>query len=276
MGGILEAIVNRYVLRCLFRLCFKDQIRALDPNDDPLFRLQFIARLGIQYDLADVTAVLTTPAVVQFFIWRDGLFTLESSGILILPCHMHWVWARFGLLLLIKPFFGYIAKLILIRAMRKTLLGKSTIHGTSAIAARLRSEARLKVGKSCAVEEGLKLTEEQLMAVGEDLTLNGLNFSPLRRKQLKKWRFFCCVAVLQLFAAFPVHVTAPVDPSHTLQVTPELLSMVSTKSVVNVPGRSSWVYVPVGVTLALDPILDKAWNETCCNTRSVNVTTCTR
>ena len=36
----------------------------MDPLSDPLYRLQYIARLAIQFDLADLTALLLTPLAV--------------------------------------------------------------------------------------------------------------------------------------------------------------------------------------------------------------------
>ena len=65
--------------------------READPLRDPLYRLQYLARLAVQYDLADVSAMLATwvcaaprqnPLVVLF--WATGLQASrrlpESSG----------------------------------------------------------------------------------------------------------------------------------------------------------------------------------------------------
>ncbi len=78
-------------------------------SEDALFRLQFLARLAIQYDLADLTAMITVPSMVSFFVWRDGWFSLEGTGILVLPCELRWVWLYFALLFVIKPFSFNIA-----------------------------------------------------------------------------------------------------------------------------------------------------------------------
>ena len=48
--------------------------------------LQFLARLGIQYDLADVTSILLVPTIVSATVWRDGYFTMQGTGILVEHC----------------------------------------------------------------------------------------------------------------------------------------------------------------------------------------------
>ena len=145
-SGITDAIVRRQSriwCRCLLG---PGQLKKADPNDDPIFRLQSLARLAIQYDLADLTSLVLTPAVVTLFVWRDGYFTLQNTSILVEACDIGRLWTRFIILLVIKPFFSWIARCIMIRTMRKTLLGKTTIHGTSAIAANIIAKKRILSG----------------------------------------------------------------------------------------------------------------------------------
>lgn len=47
---------------------------------DPAIKLQFLARVAIQYDLADMVAIAVAPTIVSIFVWRDGLFTLQVCG----------------------------------------------------------------------------------------------------------------------------------------------------------------------------------------------------
>ena len=222
-SGYTDAFVRRYLRYIVPCLLGEAQLRKSDPNDDPLFRLQSIARMSIQYDLADLTSIILTPSIITMFVWRDGWFTLEGSGILIESCELPQLWLRFLMLLCIKPVAAWLARHILITDMRKTLLGKATMHGTSAIAAGIIASKRIhkekkerKAGETdfteaeAAVQAKFGYSEDELMAVREDLTLTDINFRLLRAKQFRKWRFFTCVAILQAFAAFPVHVTAPV------------------------------------------------------------------
>lgn len=137
-SGTMDALLNRQLGRLIDRMIFGQNIKGYDPDDDPLFRLQFLARITVQYDLADITALIAVPSVVTFFILRDGWFTLEGSAIIVRHCDLWRLWQRFIVLLVMKPFFSWIAKGILRRTMRKTLLGQRTIHGRSMLAAKLK------------------------------------------------------------------------------------------------------------------------------------------
>ena len=89
-------------------------------------------------DLADITAMLTVPSMITFFVRRDGAFALAGTDIEVLPCELGNVWQHFGLLLIIKPFFSFfIARKILAQRMARMLLGLHTLHGRSTIAPRL-------------------------------------------------------------------------------------------------------------------------------------------
>ena len=54
-----------------------------------IFLWQFLARLGIQDDLADLAAIVLTPTLVSAFCWRDGRFVLQGTGIVVRRCDLH-------------------------------------------------------------------------------------------------------------------------------------------------------------------------------------------
>ena len=130
---------------------------------------------------------------------------------------------------------------------------------------------RLDNDVDVAVQAKLGLLEEELHAVRDDLTLAGLNFKLLRRKQLRKWRFFASVVVLQCFAAFQCRTHAPMalnSRMHGLQThvinAPVNASLGIGESVRGIAGRwdngtvtfkvprqSVWIHVPVAM-LAFD------------------------
>ena len=56
-------------------------------------------RFGAKYTRADGT-----------FIWRDGYFSIESTGILVRECDVPQMWLRFLILFLLKPFANFIAQ----------------------------------------------------------------------------------------------------------------------------------------------------------------------
>ena len=56
------------------------ELKVADPLADPLYRLQYLARRSVLYDLADLTAIVLTPLAVAFFVWRDGWFSLQGTG----------------------------------------------------------------------------------------------------------------------------------------------------------------------------------------------------
>jgi len=60
--------------------------------------IRYLARIAIQYDLADLTALIATPTVVSLFVWRDGWFMLQESALTVLPCELPSLWLRFGVL----------------------------------------------------------------------------------------------------------------------------------------------------------------------------------
>ena len=272
-SGTNDAIMQNYFGR-FFRLLLcqraQDSLKEFDPNLDPLIRLQFLARVGWQFDLADVAALIATPAIVTLLVWRDGYYTLEGTDILVRACDLYNVWLRFGILLVIKPAASGIARLWLRRKMRKTLLGKRTMHGTSRIAAQIVAERRLKMGHSGKgkgrnvdekVLDHFDFKEEELAAVREELSFSTLNFSVLRAKSMKKWRYYLSVIILQLFSAFPCRRSVPnglsgqwQDPGTGARSVAVEMSML--------PLSSSWFYVPHNMAPALSATLNRTLYST--------------
>ena len=213
-SGFTDAMTKRHVGR-FYRL-LSGGSASLSGNDhanDPLLRLQYLARLGLQYDLADVAALLVTPSIVTLFVWRDGFFSFDQAPFVVRACDLGRLWLRFGLLLVIKPAASTLARQILRRTMRRTLLGMRTMHGVSQLAAKIMAERALTGGKAsdAKVQQAFATVyvEEELMAVRGELSLSGLNNKVLQARAMKKWRFYVAVILLQLFSAFSCRRFAP-------------------------------------------------------------------
>jgi len=256
----------------------KDKLKNFDPNQDPLIRLQYLARIGWQFDLADVCALLIVPTVVTVMIWRQGFYSLEGSTILVRPCELRNVWARFAVLLCIKPAASWIARVWLRAKMRSTLLGKNTMHGTSQIAAKIIAMRKLRVqgmqggNMDEKVQSHFDFKEEEMAAMQEELSLSGLNYSVLRAKLMKKWRFFLTVVLFQIFSAFPCRSTVPgrIIERCDLNGT-KVVAIVSEPLTV----QSSWYYVPPEIAISTSPILIGAYAasvEESANTADCNIT----
>jgi len=256
----------------------KDKLKNFDPNQDPLIRLQYLARIGWQFDLADVCALLIVPTVVTVMIWRQGFYSLEGSTILVRPCELRNVWARFAVLLCIKPAASWIARVWLRAKMRSTLLGKNTMHGTSQIAAKIIAMRKLRVqgmqggNMDEKVQSHFDFKEEEMAAMQEELSLSGLNYSVLRAKLMKKWRFFLTVVLFQIFSAFPCRSTVPgrIIERCDLNGT-KVVAIVSEPLTV----QSSWYYVPPEIAISTSPILIGAYAasvEEAANTADCNIT----
>ena len=240
-SGTFDAI-TRLVLRRLLAATGSQGTVQLTLND-PVYRLQYLARMAIQFDLADWTAVLLTPSVVTFFVWRDGYFTLENTGIFVNGCLLRGLWIRFVLLLVFKQVGSTLGRMLMNRKMRKTLLGKKTIHGRSQVVikalsahkvslkrATLGEESKGMLGKKEAkAQEDLGLTEEQRFAIGNELLMSAMNYKVLVRKQLKHVKFYTMVTLLQLFVAMPIRQTA-MKETYSGNVTESLALLSLTKS----------------------------------------------
>ncbi|KAL1511499.1 hypothetical protein AB1Y20_006297 [Prymnesium parvum] len=237
--------------RCVLRACGKRN--PLDNiHTDPAIKIQFLARVAIQYDIADMAAIVFAPTLVTLFVWRDGVFTLQDSGILVTECRLGNMWLRFFILALVKPMASYIAYLIMRNRMALTLLGKTTLLGKSRLVERLKlnipqrrsaSEGKSPVGRKLDADlhKDFELTEEQRVLAEGELSVAHLDYNHLTFKIVKKSHmFFICVIFVQLVAVFQRFKYAPIiveDLSSSLQ---------------SVPARSTWLYVPQETVLNLD------------------------
>ena len=125
-SGTLEALTRRLGRKLAKRWA---RLRSREPSGrtytaahDPIFRLQFLARLGIQSDFADLAALLLTPSIVTAFVWRDGRFALEGTEIEVLPSELSNVWLRFAILLVIRLAASTVARLWLERNMGRVMM----------------------------------------------------------------------------------------------------------------------------------------------------------
>jgi len=206
----------------------------------------------VQYDLADVAALLLVPTLISLFVWRDGWFTLQGTGILVRRCDLPFLWQRHAVLLVIKPAASMIARAILSRHMRKTLLGKKTIHGVSKLAAELMASRKVLGSKGTLVQEDEKvharfeLVEEQLELVSRELSITNLNYKLLTYRLIKRSHiFFACVVAYQLFAALPVHVEVA-DGDGAMQ---------------SISGALVWMYLPGEEAYAADADLSGSFSS---------------
>ena len=232
-SGTMDALISRGARNVSQLLLRNFKVKA-DPLRDPVYRLQLLARQAIQSDIAAITAVTLTPCAVSYFAWRDGFFTMEGTGILVRHCDLPKLWQRFAYLMLFKPTGSLLGRWVMVRKMRKMMLGKWTVHGRSQVVAKMFSDHRMGMmrrqkqkGEDGAPSDGAKrdgakvtardeakqqeqfdLTEEERAAVGDELLISVLNYRLLARKQLKHTGFFTLVVLLQLFVALPVRKTA--------------------------------------------------------------------
>ena len=252
-SGTTDALTKKY-MGSFFEFCSpsRKNLKVSDPTNDPLLRLQYLARIGWQYDLADVAALIVTPSIVSLFVWRDSFYSLDGTTILVRTCDLKNVWIRFIILLFIKPAASYFARSWIRIKMRRTLLGKKTMHGTSQLAAKIMAERKLVAGGGAKagdakVEEAFAkvYVAEELLAVKDEVSLSGLNFKVLRSRVMRKWKFYFCVVIFQLFSAFPCHeVVMAADWGNG-----DLVNITSPKYK-PLPVSSAWLYVPpiVGIT----------------------------
>eukprot|EP00966_Prymnesium_polylepis_P168784 3902839-Prymnesium_polylepis.2 len=222
-SGATDALTRHHMQR--FFDCLEERgssvtdLKEASSAHDPIFRLQFLARVGIQYDLANLSALIITPSIISFFIVRDGYFSLEGTGILIRECDLGNVWTRFGILLMIKPAASYLGRSLITRAMRRTIMGEKTAHGVSPLAAELMA-SRAMVGKKKRGKVLKKVAEKQMQdirnSIGEaefrtirsELSLDNMDYDTnLSRLLYKHNFFFFSIICVQLFAAFPVRKT---------------------------------------------------------------------
>ena len=175
-----------------------------------------------RYDLADWAALVLTPTVVTAFVWRDGSFSLEGTGILVRRCDLPHVWGRFVILLVLRPAASRLARFWLDRNMGRAMTGKPTLHGASPLGVEIFNAAtQLHISSRAAFDDlvhtklrdvrtNLNLTDAEYRVVREELSLRNLEYRQLSYGMLRThYRFYTAVIIFQLFAAFPVHATLP-------------------------------------------------------------------
>ena len=134
-GGYYESLVLSFLRRFG---CYEELV-----VNDPIIRVQFLARLALQYSLADVSAVLAVPTLVSLFVWRDGSFFLAGSQLRLEACSLTNLWYRFLLLLPVKWLIARLTRCLLEGRMAHTLLGgKLKGFGASDILAEQRNRNR--------------------------------------------------------------------------------------------------------------------------------------
>ena len=259
----------------------KDKLKNFDPNKDPLIRLQYLARIGWQFDLAQNPS--KAPLLSSFFSSDPSPCLLSRSFARALvsqvrPCELRNVWARFAVLLCIKPAASWIARVWLRAKMRSTLLGKKTMHGTSQIAAKMIAMRKMRVqgmqggNMDEKVQAHFDFKEEEMAAMQKELSLSGLNYSVLRAKLMKKWRFFLAVVLFQIFSAFPCRSTAPGRIIEQCELNgTKVVAILSEPLTV----QSSWYYVPPEIAISSSPILIGTYAasvEEVANTADCNIT----
>jgi len=262
-SGTNDALTQKYMSGFYSLLSgAKKGLHKVDHTNDPLLRLQYLARIGWQYDVADVAALIATPFIVTLFVWRDGFFSIDGTSILVRACELGNVWIRFAILLIIKPLFSWIARAWLRVKMRKTLLGKRTMHGTSQLAAKIISERKITAGKSgdAKVQEAFAkvYVEEELAAVKEELSLSGLNYSVLRTRVMRKWKFYLCTVLLTLFSSFPCRRMVLADTTSFDaggSYATEGIIINSLEVLEPLPLPSVWFYVPHPIMNVINPVL---------------------
>jgi hypothetical protein len=269
---------NSYLAQCVRCLSGKvadESLKGIDYSKDPLLRLQYLARVGWQFDLADLAALIATPTIVSFFVWRDSYYTLQGTSIYVRPCDLTNLWSRFAVLLLIKPAASTFARNLLRTKMRKTLLGKETMHGKSQLAAKIMAERKIKRGAD-GDEQVRKAfasvyVDEELAAVEEELSLSGLKFAVTRMRAMKKWNFYLTVIILTLFSAFQVRIEGPANP-YKEGVAYTFSDCHEDNGFSALPLSSVWLYVPPSIIASVDCDLIEAIKLNVCQDEWANNT----
>jgi len=215
-SGIVSAYARSLLLKLTERFVTptNDQLRKANYDYDPLLTIQYDAAVAIQYDFADMCAFLLTLLVILFFVWRDGFFTLQCTGLLVKATDNSLVIFRFAIILGLKLIAGYAARTYLMRTMRKTLLGQRTLHGVSQLAHEILASHSLVKGQNAAetankhFEQHLSKSianQEHVAEVRRELNLKNLDYHIFARRFLRRFGPFllCCMAFC-LFACFPV------------------------------------------------------------------------
>lgn len=236
-SGTFKAISLRS-MELFFSFIFKKQpLLGSDPSNDPIFKLQFIAALGVQYDIAIYTSVIMVPTLVSFFVWRDGYFTIEGveSIVYVTSCNLENMWIRFTILAGLQFLSLSLARALLARQMRLALLGKKTVHGVSSLASEIAGARALRKGISAqkVVNDRLERSRLWTKALGSfssaadrddlrrELSLTNLHHPTIYFRRVRSNYIFYIVCLsFQLYACFRLRRTAPATWDDQSTLTP--------------------------------------------------------
>ena len=192
-----------------------------DPNEDPVFRLQFLSTLAVQFDIAEISAMCLVPILVLLIQARDGFFTFQFTGLLVRPCENSALYYRWSIQLGINVLVRFVARRHLNRTARKTLLGKKTIHGISALCSRVVSGQKLisssNVTPSALISDEMarqwkaRLSEHDYEQTRRELSLANLSNYHLffYRTMSTNYFFFVCAILYGLYAGVGIVRLAP-------------------------------------------------------------------
>lgn len=146
VSGSTSALLQRGTDWVLSKIGLKQRMLGSDPANDPIFKLQFIARLSVQFDIAIYCSGIVVPSIVSFFVWRDGYYTLEEleNVVLITPCELPTMWIRFAIMWALQVGALSLTRALLARQMRRALLGKACMHGNSSLAAEIQAARAIR------------------------------------------------------------------------------------------------------------------------------------
>jgi len=230
-----------------------------DPTQDPIFKLQFLAAMAVQYEIAIYCSVVMVPIIVTVFVWRDGVFTLEGLEeiVIVTRCDLDQMWLRYGILTAFQFGSLTLARTLLTRQMRRALLGLETFHGTSVLASEIHAARNVKKGMDAQmiINERLERSPLWRKALGtsssaidredirKELALSNLHHPTLYFRKLKRnWVFFICCLSFQLYACFAVRYNAPI--TFTNQPTADYpVETFTDPDLDGVPIYMHWVYI---------------------------------
>ena len=247
--------------------CLKER----NDNTDPVWVLQYLARVGMQYELADLCAIGCTPLLVWVFVWRgDGWVSLVGTGLLVRECDLANLGVRCAILLAIRLAVNLLARWRVTIAMRATLLGKRTLHGISDLAARVAASrsldssyaaARVVSMRLGAAKRGISIEDDEYESIRRELSLKNLQHFHLWTSMLRRnYGFYVCVIAFEIFAAYPVARQAPYDGAPSATYIEWLLNgtaatwidRAAVNETVSLPYQMVWLYVEPAVALDLD------------------------
>jgi len=225
VSGSTSALLQRGTDWVLSKIGLKQRMLGSDPANDPIFKLQFIARLSVQFDIAIYCSGIVVPSIVSFFVWRDGYYTLEEleNVVLITPCELPTMWIRFAIMWALQVGALSLTRALLARQMRRALLGKACMHGNSSLAAEIQAARAIRKDMNAQelIDERLESSDVWKAAMGsscsaadrhyirKELALTNLHHATLYFRMMNQyWIFYICCVAWILFACLPMKLTA--------------------------------------------------------------------